>query len=428
MRFRKSIKICKGIRVNVSKSGPSLTMGTKGASVSIGSKGTYLNTGIPGTGLYDRTKIGGTSQKTQSKNYVSQNNNMSIPIEDIKIIYADDGTIQLADASNNLIFDQALIRKIKQTHEYKMELERLNQERMNTYNHEIYKMVHIQNQTISVLNTEQYHKQLMQLQPQQYIIKNYTIPMPTMAEVESDLYKEAKLTIKTKQFWKKSNLEKRYVEETKQIEYNRRLSAWNSNKESFYIHEQQTAATMNNQYLLDYEKKKLNMQKLLACDEETTAHMIEQWLANITFPFEFKVQFEQHNSRLYLDLDLPEIENMLQKKAQKMANGTVKIKNKTQKEIKADYSECVFGLALFFASHLFNIAIGISEIIISGYTQRRNKKGDLVDDYIYSVLFTREGFGNFNINLTARENCMHFENRCLQNADLNFKSIEPYKF
>ena len=114
MRFRKSIKICKGIRVNVSKSGPSLTMGTKGASVSIGSKGTYLNTGIPGTGLYDRTKIGGTSQKTQSKNYVSQNNNMSIPIEDIKIIYADDGTIQLADASNNLIFDQALIRKIKQ--------------------------------------------------------------------------------------------------------------------------------------------------------------------------------------------------------------------------------------------------------------------------------------------------------------------------
>ena len=61
MRFRKSVKICKGVRVNFSKSGISTTVGMRGLSVNIGKKGTYLNTGIPGTGLYDRYKISGGS-------------------------------------------------------------------------------------------------------------------------------------------------------------------------------------------------------------------------------------------------------------------------------------------------------------------------------------------------------------------------------
>jgi hypothetical protein len=57
MRFRKSITLFKGFRLNFSKSGISTTIGGKGASINIGKKGTYLNTSIPGTGLYDRKRI-----------------------------------------------------------------------------------------------------------------------------------------------------------------------------------------------------------------------------------------------------------------------------------------------------------------------------------------------------------------------------------
>ena len=57
MRFRKSINIMKGVRLNFSKSGVSLTVGGKGVSTNIGKKGVFLNTSIPGTGLYDRKKI-----------------------------------------------------------------------------------------------------------------------------------------------------------------------------------------------------------------------------------------------------------------------------------------------------------------------------------------------------------------------------------
>jgi hypothetical protein len=61
MRFRKSIKIAPGVKVNLSKSGISGTFGVKGASVNVGKNGAYLNTGIPGTGIYDRQKIGGAA-------------------------------------------------------------------------------------------------------------------------------------------------------------------------------------------------------------------------------------------------------------------------------------------------------------------------------------------------------------------------------
>jgi TM2 domain-containing membrane protein YozV len=59
MRFRKSIKIAPGLKINLSKSGVSTTIGGKGLSANIGSKGAYLNTGIPGTGVSARHKIAG---------------------------------------------------------------------------------------------------------------------------------------------------------------------------------------------------------------------------------------------------------------------------------------------------------------------------------------------------------------------------------
>jgi hypothetical protein len=58
-RFRKSVKIAPGVKLNLSKSGVSGTFGAKGASINVGKDGAYLNTGIPGTGIYDRKKLGG---------------------------------------------------------------------------------------------------------------------------------------------------------------------------------------------------------------------------------------------------------------------------------------------------------------------------------------------------------------------------------
>jgi len=63
LRFRRSIKILPGVRLNFSKSGVSTSLGGPGASINLGPKGTRQTIGLPGTGISYSTftpKGGGT--------------------------------------------------------------------------------------------------------------------------------------------------------------------------------------------------------------------------------------------------------------------------------------------------------------------------------------------------------------------------------
>jgi Protein of unknown function (DUF4236) len=58
-RFQKRISLLPGIRLNLSKSGASVTVGKPGLSVNLGKDGATGNVGIPGTGLSYREKLAG---------------------------------------------------------------------------------------------------------------------------------------------------------------------------------------------------------------------------------------------------------------------------------------------------------------------------------------------------------------------------------
>jgi hypothetical protein len=51
LRIRKSFKIAPGVRVNVSKSGISTSVGGKGLTANLSKKGTRITAGIPGSGI-----------------------------------------------------------------------------------------------------------------------------------------------------------------------------------------------------------------------------------------------------------------------------------------------------------------------------------------------------------------------------------------
>jgi hypothetical protein len=57
-RFHRVLNIIPGVRLNVSKSGVSTSLGPRGADVNIGPHGATANAGIPGTGLSYRQKLG----------------------------------------------------------------------------------------------------------------------------------------------------------------------------------------------------------------------------------------------------------------------------------------------------------------------------------------------------------------------------------
>lgn len=88
-KFRRRIRILPGFSINLSKTGMSATIGIRGASVNIGERGAYLNTGIPGTGIYDRQKIGGSTNKSFDNESNYENKLISEDSIEIRSLDAD---------------------------------------------------------------------------------------------------------------------------------------------------------------------------------------------------------------------------------------------------------------------------------------------------------------------------------------------------
>lgn len=73
LRFRKSMKIAPGVKLNFSKNGVGMSVGTKGARMSISPTGRVTRTlGIPGTGIYDVETISTGNKKKSSTQGVKQ--------------------------------------------------------------------------------------------------------------------------------------------------------------------------------------------------------------------------------------------------------------------------------------------------------------------------------------------------------------------
>lgn len=64
-RFRKSIKLAPGVRLNISKSGVSTSLGRRGATLNIGPRGTRGTVGLPGTGISYSEKLSGPQQPSR---------------------------------------------------------------------------------------------------------------------------------------------------------------------------------------------------------------------------------------------------------------------------------------------------------------------------------------------------------------------------
>jgi len=396
MRFRKSIRIMKGVRVNFSKSGMSLSAGVRGASINVGPRGTYLNTGIPGTGLYDRQRIGGSS----SSNSSSSSSHSTTTEISITVGIDDDGNYFIKDNNGNIITDDSLLRKIKRTDVYKNKILELSERFANNKNIETESFVEIYKKSEKVVTEADIKEQLANLKPQKYIKKDYSGREPDELVIKSDVESEARINIRSIAFWTLKKKRTEYFERVFPEKMQKEINIYNYNKSKFNENEELIEKEKNQEYLEAYQSQQMYFQDYINGSKYFVENSIDSFLESITLPVNFEVSYEynQENSILKVDLDLPEIEDLPTSKVTTLSSGKVKLKDKTQKEIKEQYLICVTGLAFFFASHLFNISTNIKELLISAYTQRISKKtGVINDEYVYSVLFTRDKFTEINI-------------------------------
>lgn len=68
-RFRRSVRLLPGVRLNFSRSGVSTTVGGRGASVTVGKRGARANVSIPGTGMSYSTRLNDAQDESFSEHH-----------------------------------------------------------------------------------------------------------------------------------------------------------------------------------------------------------------------------------------------------------------------------------------------------------------------------------------------------------------------
>lgn len=432
-RFRKSIKICKGVRLNFNKNSVGLSIGGKGYCYTINSKGRRTaHVGIPGTGL--SYSVSSSRKRDNDYNKVEP----KIVKTTINLKMDDNGKMTFYDSKGNEINNSTLINKIKSTPQYKLEKKRMQKkhdneilEEIKEYNNKNDEIININRLSANLIYSKtDFEKELQKLELKKYEKKIFNKTKPTKDIVKEELMQEAKKEIKSIAFWTLKSKRDKYVAENLNNKLAERLKNWSEEKEKFEGNELKIEKEKNKEYEEEYVNSKLYLNNILNGDTDCIYNDIDIWLKELESPLEFDISYDysKDEKTLWIDLDLPEIEDLPNQKAVQMANGNKKIKLKTKQELNTDYKKYVFGLAIFMCSHLFNISPQIYNIVISGYTQRRISNGDIKDEYIYSIIFDRENIRKYNlIEDDPFEICMKFKNRCNITSTNIFKEIDPFK-
>lgn len=303
MRFRKSMKVAKGVKLNLSKTGASFTLGSGlPVSLNVGTKGAYLNWSIPGTGVYDRVRL-----------------------------------------------DKVLKEKLGGVFGFG-----------------------------------------------------------------------------------KASAEEETQQEAPALEAGKKSTAKKGKKDPSRPSDAEMEAIAQEIALINIHQQAVDVSKTAAgkLDAAKAEQDLEDWLAESEAPIEFSIQTEviEDKGIVMIDLDLPEIEDMPQNVLSELADGTVKIKKKTKKQQYEDYRTCVFGLGEYVASHAFAVVPQAEKMVVSAYTQRRNEKtGDLMDVFIYSVVFERSAFVKDYQEKNPYEFCQDLQSRFYVLASGVMKEIAPFE-
>ncbi|WP_421315826.1 DUF4236 domain-containing protein [Aeromonas veronii] len=368
-RFRRSITIIPGVRVNLSNGSPSLSVGPRGASVSFGSRGTYANLGLPGTGLSYRTRL------------------------------------DKAAASSN--------SAARACAESKEQLRRSLQASAEQMNAVIEQVINVHTMTPDPAlghDMDELRVHYLKAASQPYSIEapirpqKPEIPPPPVQPTGEE----------GAGFFKKlfeSDADKQERQRTALANWERAVLDWEREKKLTEQRYQNQRAAWAEQYALWQSEAARHQETMsesvarasvrFASDSAFFEAILDEALKQMDWPRETIISFEviPEASLVRLDVDLPEIEDLPRATFALNRQGTqILEKEMTQKAVREAYARHVHGI-LFRLIGTTLYALPFEKVSICGFTQRISKAtGHLVDDYIIQCMADRTRFLRINFS------------------------------
>jgi Protein of unknown function (DUF4236) len=444
-RFRRSIRIAPGLKVNLSKRGVSLSAGVRGASVTVGPRGTYTNVGIPGTGLSYRERVGGGSEQRRTvraqerleREYqrLERERAQQVALSNVKLcLDKETGALQIENSFGGPLSKQDL--KLVWDQERSTILEWLERQ-ADEINGDVELLTTIHEDTPSPDSEPEYQMEPFDEQPPNQPKQPEEVPKP-----------EAKL-LPLLGFFARLFKSKRIAHEQKQQqldnEHGKGLHIWEKertrdlkNYQSALGKYAETRKDWDNrkrQQEADETKRKDEFPDLIRIDTDVMNKTLEDALNLLSWPRETVVSYQltDEGHQVWLDVDLPEMEDLPQKLASVASTGKkLNIKDKPAKQLQQEYALHIHGIAFRLVGTVFATLPTANTAVISGFSQRLDRSTARVnDDYLLSVRVEREHYSKIDFGSLDKVNPVDamgaFEIRRKLTITGIFKAIDPFE-
>jgi hypothetical protein len=386
LRFRRSIKLAPGIRMNFSGSGLSWSFGPRGASVNVGRRGTFLNAGIPGTGLSSRQRLSGSRERARTET-VTYRATVSV---------SDDGAVTLTDPQGAPLSDYLVAAAKKQHGDSIKSLVAAKVEELNS----------------SVDALGEVHLSTPPPLPPRYPKLPFAHerpagPQPRPLDFWSRLFRRRRERIEAENA-------------AAHTDYQRQLAAW---EKARGLHQE-----------LEEQKRK-RYEDDVRTSVDAMERTIAEALEDMPWPRETSVSFDvlDGGRRIALDVDLPEIEDMPARVAAVTGRGfEIKFSEMSATKARQLYMRHVHAVGFRIVGEVMARLPACDEVLLSAFSQRPNKQtGQVEDQYLYSArlaraLWRKIDFGNLDeVDVVAAFE--RFELRRSMSKSGVFQPVEPFE-
>lgn len=374
LRFRRRVRIAPGVSLNISKTGLGVSIGPRGAKVGIGPRGLHQSIGLPGTGVHFREETGwgkmGASHSRRASSGMTRTFVASIEVK-------EDGTVSLTD-ENGYPLAPKHVKALREQKgdEIAAALEAAAEER----NAGIDRILGVHLDTPDPAA------------PLRLIGLRFSLPKP---EQPGPLHAGWRGLI-----WPRHK--KRVAEENQQRheDWTARVAQWENERRKHEASE---------------EAKKREFEEGRLSDVATMERILEERFARLAWPRETEVSFQlrEDGRLLWLDVDLPEVEDMPTEQAAPAARGLrLTIKKKSETQVRREYMQHIHGVLFRIIGEAYFTLPTVEEIAASGYSQRSDPAtGHVRDEYLISAKVSRSDWSKLNFgNLRNLDIVGSFEN------------------
>lgn len=226
----------------MSRSGVGISLGVRGASISTGPRGTYVNMGIPGTGIAHRQKLNSNPISKISYDAYNLIERDYLPGSTFQFQIDDDGkeTFVLIDPNGKPFTNDAFIRRIKRTPEYKEMVEKSRKAKNDFLKKQNEDVIFIYKSTPKLVKLEDVEKErddTSGITQNVYQLREFNEIKPEAGDRYGEAWRFAFETVKTHKFWKKKRLINEAADKKMKELYELDMKEWEKRRDEFLVKE-----------------------------------------------------------------------------------------------------------------------------------------------------------------------------------------------